>query len=616
MRLTDFFAGDRKISDRESAPKQVPASKSALVNRQIRSLTPGQTIQGEVVSRNGSEVQVRMTNDVVLNARLDQNMNLEVGKNMTFEVRNNGRALTLSPLFANMATDPNALKALEMASLPINETTVGMTRLMMEAGLSIDRNSMQQTFREINQYPDTDMSNIIDLHKLGLPVTDENVAQIESYKNLTYQLVTGMNEVMEALPEALTHMVQNGNVEGAAALFGELLELTGGELETMEAVLQQEAGNPEETAAAVEATDQGSTSAAEGNLLQEEGNLMQEKGGILSGENAAASANIQETVTGENAEAMGKMAKGSLPLPEGAQPQEKAAGQVQTDALEQQTRAKEGVLGDRPLFQNLAGELSEISLKYTGETYQGGNNAADLLQFAGQLLNKGIARHDTSLLHDLLGSGRLQKTLEAGMERLLTITPKEVGKGRQVEELYHRFDRQLKGITQALEDAGQTSTRAYQATTNLTQNVDFLHQLNQMYTYVQLPLKFQQGNAHGDLYVYTNKRSLAASDGKVSALLHLDMEHLGPVDVYVAMQDQKVSTSFYVQDDDMLAFISAHLDLLTDRLQKRGYDCKCKMQVRNSGEDENEQENGDVIRTLLANEGRMTLAQYAFDVRA
>lgn len=602
MRLTDFFAGDRKISDRGSSPKQITASKSTLANQQIRSLTPGQTIQGEVVSRNGSEVQVRMTNDVVLNARLDQNMNLEVGKNMTFEVRNNGRALTLSPLFANMATDPNALKALEMASLPINETTVGMTRLMMEAGLSIDRNSMQQTFREINQYPNTDMANIIDLHKLGLPVTDENVAQIESYKNLTYQLVTGMNEVMEALPEALSHMVESGNVEGAAALFGELLELTGGELETMEAVLAQEAENPGEAAEGEEALSQGSAPAAEG--------------GVLNAENAETAAKAQGTVNGENAEVMGKLAKESLPLPEGAQPQEKAIQQAQTAGSDQPARTHEGVLGDSPVFQNLAKELSEISLRYTGQTFQGEPNAAGLLQFAGQLLNRGITQHDTGLLRELLGSGRLQKTLEAGMERLLTITPKEVGGGKQVEELYHRFDRQLKGIAQALEDAGQTSTRAYQATTNLTQNVDFLHQINQMYTYVQLPLKFQQGNTHGDLYVYTNKRSLASSDGKVSALLHLDMEHLGPVDVYVAMQNQKVSTSFYVQDDDMLDFISAHLDLLTDRLQKRGYDCKCNMQVRNSGEDKTEQESGGVIRTLLASEGRMTLAQYAFDVRA
>ena len=44
----------------------------------------------------------------------------------------------------------------------------------------------------------------------------------------------------------------------------------------------------------------------------------------------------------------------------------------------------------------------------------------------------------------------------------------------------------------------------------------------------------------GELYVYTNKKNLADNDGNVSAFLHLDMDHLGPVDVYVAMQQQKV----------------------------------------------------------------------------
>ena len=42
-------------------------------------------------------------------------------------------------------------------------------------------------------------------------------------------------------------------------------------------------------------------------------------------------------------------------------------------------------------------------------------------------------------------------------------------------------------------------------------------------------------------------------DGNVSALLHLDMENLGPMDVYVAMQNNRVNTHFYMQDDDMYA---------------------------------------------------------------
>ena len=69
-------------------------------------------------------------------------------------------------------------------------------------------------------------------------------------------------------------------------------------------------------------------------------------------------------------------------------------------------------------------------------------------------------------------------------------------------------------------------------------------------------------------YIPTRK-NLARKDGQVSALLHLDMEHLGPLDVYVTLKDTKVSTKFYVQNDAILDYLEANMDVLTERLQKK-----------------------------------------------
>ncbi len=607
-----------------------------LLNRQIRSLVPGQTLQGEVISRNGNEVQIRLTDDTVMNARLDQNMNLELGRNMTFEVRSNGSALTLSPLFANVATDANTLKALDMASLPINETTVGMTRLLMEAGLPVDKNSLQQVFREVSAFPDTDLSNIVDLHKLGLPVTGENVAQIESYKNLTYQLVTGMNDVIGVLPETLYDMVQSGSVEGAASLYRDLLQLVGEELAALESGETSEAGTdgavsgesaapgaplpetaPEEAEAAGKAAVPEEN--AQGKVVITEEGLPQ--GGLSAGAQGGTGQTGAAALQGDavsRAQAMSQAVE-AFQTAEATDLSEE--GKASADPVQSGPAAMaESLGGTQPERAFLAGtdkntllqELSDISVKYLGQPLPDDQSAGEMLRLAGRLLNRGIAEHDSGLMRALLGSDKLRGAFQQGMERLLTIEPEKVGEPKKVEELYQRLDRQLKGLTQALEDAGQTASRAYQATSNLSQNVDFLHQLNQMYAYVQLPLRLQDGNAHGDLYVYTNKRSLASSDGRISALLHLDMEHLGPVDVYVALQNEKVSTSFYVRDDDMLDFLMEHMDLLTERLKGRGYDCKCSMQVR--GEEQKEQEGG--VCALLEREGHRMLTQYGFDVRA
>ena len=145
---------------------------------------------------------------------------------------------------------------------------------------------------------------------------------------------------------------------------------------------------------------------------------------------------------------------------------------------------------------------------------------------------------------------------------------------------------------------------------NLQQNISFLNQLNDLYTYVQLPLKMMDQDAHGELYVYTNKRKLAAREGEVSALLHLDMAHLGPVDVYVQLKENQVSTRFYLPDEEMLDFIAAHMDMLNARLEKRGYHMNCGFQVRR-------QEGNTVMQELIEEQSNRPLyADYSFDAFA
>ena len=112
------------------------------------------------------------------------------------------------------------------------------------------------------------------------------------------------------------------------------------------------------------------------------------------------------------------------------------------------------------------------------------------------------------------------------------------------------------------------------------------------------------------LKVAQAKEVVEGKDGQVSALLHLDMEHLGPLDVYVTLKDTKVSTKFYVQNDAILDYLEANMDVLTERLQKRGYDCKCETTLRTEL-----QQTAQAMAPLLKTEGSVPVAQYAFDVR-
>lgn len=541
MKLTGWFSQD-KIADNSRV--QTPNNANTeQVNRQIRALVPGQTLRGEVVSREGNNAQIRLLQDVLVDAKVDADIRLELGQNITFQVKNNGQTLNLSPLFTNMATEGTVLKALDMASLPVNENTVAMTKQLMDAGLPIDKNTLQQIWHESNAFPDAEILDLVNLHRVELPVTEENITQMASYRNLTHQLTAGIAETGESLTNMLQGLVESGDIEQAATIYSEVLELLAFEDAAGETVTGQQ---------------------------QTEGPLPEP--------------GVDVTVTPEEAEQM--------PVKPSATAPEAVPGQKTIIEEPTETAPDNG----QTIKENPGAEKTQ---------------EAPQLQNLQKLLKQGLETKDIPLLRSILHNSKVAELPAKLLADRWSIKPEDVESPEKVEELYQKLGKQLKGLSNLLEENGQRGSSAYQNVTNLSQNVDFLQQINQTYAYIQLPLHLRQGeHKTGELFVYTNKKKLARKDGQVSALLHLDMEHLGPLDVYVALKDTKVSTKFYVQNDAILDYLEANMDVLTERLQKRGYDCKCETTLHTEL-----QQTAQAMTPLLKTEGSVPVAQYAFDVR-
>ena len=519
MKLTGWFTQD-KIADNNRIQTS-DSENTEQANRQIRSLVPGQTLRGEIVSREGSNAQIRLLQDVLIDAKVDADIRLDLGQNITFQVKSNGQTLNLSPLFTNMATEGTVRKALDMASLPTNENTVAMTKQLMDAGLPIDKNTLQQIWHESNTFPDAEIMDIVNLHRLELPVTEENISQMASYRNLTHQLTEGIADASEALTATLQEMVAGGDVEQAAGLYQAITDL----------------------------------------LLAE---------GEVSG--------VADTVQAENTQMLQTIVEEN---PKVLQPEEISA-------------------------ENM-GRLSDITVKAVDSD----ESVTAQLQNIQKLLKQGLDTKDVHLLHRVLQDSKVMELPGKLLLDSWSLRPEDVESPKKVEQLYQKLGRQLKGFADALGENGQSGSQVYQAVSNLSRNVDFLQQINQTYAYIQLPLHLRQGeHKTGELFVYTNKKNLAKRDGQVSALLHLDMEHLGPVDVYVAMQDVKVSTKFYVQNDAILDYLESNMDVLTQRLKKRGYDCNCETTLRTEL-----QHTAQAMAPLVKIESSVPIARYAFDVR-
>ena len=158
-----------------------------------------------------------------------------------------------------------------------------------------------------------------------------------------------------------------------------------------------------------------------------------------------------------------------------------------------------------------------------------------LKEIQSMIAGKGNGANQADILK-LFGSKEFNQLLGKQIEQQWMIRPEEVADKKNVEELYNRLRQQTARLTEALGQAAKDTPLAKSLTT-MQNNIDFMNQVNQMFNYIQLPLKMSGGNAHGDLYVYTNRKSAVREDGSVSALLHLDMEYLGPLDVYVVMKE-------------------------------------------------------------------------------
>lgn len=553
MRLNDVinsvFQNNTSVSSTGTSQMQ-----NANIATQIRALTPGQILHGEVLENAGDAVKllVHMNGeDVTLQARLEQSIALSAGKNLLFQVKNNGSTLSLSPLLENMAMGESAAKALDAASLPLNENTLQMTTSLMQEGMSISKESLQGIYQEVLANQNAELMDIIDLHKLNMPVNGENLAQIHSYKEMTHQLSGSVEQMSQELLQLVSDMAQNGQGKSVSQLLNNILQLSG-----MDNLVSQE-------------------------LVGQES---------ASGQNVVAQ-QVVSTPEGIN----------STVMPEA---ENSAANGVMQQSADPVTVTEEFLKSLQQVSENTNGVTSATSNVATSET---------------EILNKLIQHLDTlgnnkEALSKLVESDIFKNSVMEFLQKEMMLEPESAADKERVQEFFGKLSKQLSQISDALATVGQEQSAAAKTVQNMSQNVNFLNQMNQMYAYIQLPFRLSESNAHGELYVYSNKKHLASKDGEVSALLHLDMEHLGPVDVYVQMREQNVNTRFYLQDDEMLDFIQEHIDILNARLEKRGYHMNCSMTVRDKAADD--KENVTLQELLKENSNIPTLVNYSFDVRA
>lgn len=544
----------------------------------LRSLTKGNIFEGTVSSMKNGRVTLALSSGQQISARIEGKVRLSLGQSMFFQVKSNdGSQIAIRP-FSVEGTGANytLLQALSAAGVPAESDYLSMVNRMMEEQMPIDRNSIQQMARMVNAHPEIDVQTLVQLNKLGITIDEQNAAQFENYLDDKQAITNEFDQLIEELPQALeSESLSPQQMRSFGSEF--LLALTDG----LEDVPLQNAGFTLQEMP----TESVAENAIEKNIT--DGNSLEKSALLENGEL------LQTTEDGE------------------AVAQETAVKQsVQQSESYSATPHTLGALMDGKQLQNLNSMLGEL-LGTDATRYTKDSGVVEVLKDIQQVLKDSLPI-EREQIGKIFSSKEFVHMVKDTMQQQWMLQPQnlEADGTDKVAKLYDRMNSQLEKITEALKSIGQENTSFAQTAADIQGNVEFMNQINQAYTYVQIPLQMSGQNASAELFVYTNKKALAEGDRELTAFLHLDLDHLGATDVSVKMKNKQVSTNFYLDDDASYELISLNIERLEKRLQEKGY--QCKVSVINEAKHVNFVEN--FLKKDQPSAGQ--LHRYSFDMRA
>lgn len=619
----------------------------------MQELEPGSTFEGTVNSVKNGKVVLALGNGQTITARLDGKVSIQPGESMFFQVRSNdGTTIALRPYVqAGNINNPILLNALTAAGVPATERNITMVDSMMKEQMSISRQSILDMGRVVGSNPNVNVNTAVLMTKIGLPVSAEMASQFENYMVDQHAIVDEMDLAMNQLGRLLGDA--DLGEEQSFELYGKVLDILNGEGETSAQTtdgLQQNdtgtmvnAGENIEMEAAVQQSKNGAAAEGVQKQVQQQNTKDLISMGAAGQEQSAGVAENAENIAGEQtagnaAQSMqtGIDAADVLKNTQADTAADFKNVQGQTDTLEQ-ILDQNGLDHLKRLLQNiptLTGNTDLFEVQEEEEVFvdtmsgdDAGKKAFELAQAEPEVtLKQSMTAEDfLNTLRDalkqnqeygfagmtkLFGSKEFAAILKNRAEKQWLLEPEQLREASKVSDLYERLDHQMKQMENVMKAAGVTQNSFVQTAADIRSNIEFMNQINQVYTYVQLPLKLSGQNASGDLYVYTNKKNLNDPEAELTAFLHLDLENLGSTDVSIRMKDKNVKTNFYIADDASYDLIEKHLPVLEKRLAQKGYRCSITM----SKEEKKVEFVEDFLQRDMPQAG--TLHRYSFDVRA
>ncbi len=589
LNITILYQGDAmQISNlvsqyNNSVANGEPMTGAKGVEKLVSSLnemSKGMIFEGTVSSVRGNQVKLALSNGQQILARLAGKFSFEQGQSVFFQVKNNdGGTIEIKPYTVDgEGANLTLMDALKAAGLPVDGINLSMVNKMMEEQMPIDKTSLSQMYQLVQDNKDINVTTLVELKRLGIEINQVNAAQFENYANDKQAITIAMDSLIDELPNALS--AEDLSMYKLVTQARDILNIV-------------TEGLPEEAFISSEASD----------MSQYEAIMRDNKSApvVKKHFNIAELFESLNSVSGESQDIHTTQKINNAPATDTILLQENETKSNTIGFLLSDKQIEELNEQVRMLLPNL--QENNISL------YSEDSSVVGILNDIKSMLENTPANADT--LRHLFSGEAFKLMLKEALEQQWMIKPGDLEKNpKKLDGLYDKIEKQITNMEIILKTSGVVNPKAEALADNIRGNIEFMNQINEAYTYVQVPLKMNEKNASGQLYVYTNKKSMSNPDKELSAFLHLDLEYLGGTDVSIKMLHRKVTTNFYLDSDESYALVKQFLPVLEKRLQDKGYNCELNV---NSGSKQMNFVAG-FLKKDLPPTGQVH--RYSFDIRA
>ncbi|MDY6328957.1 MAG: flagellar hook-length control protein FliK [Lachnospiraceae bacterium] len=528
----------------------------------LRDLAAGDVFRGEIININNQNVEILLEGNEHINATMQQALELNIGDKLLFQVKDNSDTqLVIRPIANNEVSSELVNKSLLTAGLTINDKNIAIVKELIANGQPIDKQSIINMIKLSSVYANESIDKLIDMTKNGIEINRENLDMYDAYTTSSHYISENIMEIGDGILEVFEKLLEsNISTENFIENNVSLGNLTESDIN---------AGNLKNNVILGNFT--------ESNINPD--NLM---GNIISSDSFTKINTILEDLSNI------------------------------FDADNDNKHILENINTDKNDIYN-KDNIQEFSKETTKDLLKMVDSPDTFKELSKVLKNIGENMPKEAFNNVIKSPAFKEKITKLLMDKLY-LNPVKLSEDKEnvkneVDKIYDKLNKLTEMIKNMPENV--KSENLSLAGDKLSKNMNFMNELNNIEAYVQVPVKFLEGQKNGDLYVYNRRKNKKINDDALTAFLHLQLDYLGATDINISMKKNSVTTKFTLDDEISRNLIEDNLGELAERLEKMGYNVTISTELS----EKKSQEFNAILPITANNENAVSIKRYIFDIR-